>query len=86
MMPASVLAYYQLGQFLMLVMVFSWLFSTFGFLSICSVIGPKDDFGQLNCCSSCKNEPEEETGNLAIPDLDKSPHDQNNKGITTTPL
>ncbi|PFX28516.1 protein dispatched homolog 1-like [Stylophora pistillata] len=90
MMPASVLAYYQLGQFLMLVMVFSWLFSTFGFLSICSVIGPKDDFGQLNCspflsiCSSCKNEPEEEMGNLAIPDLDKSPHDQNDTDITTT--
>lgn len=48
MMPATVLAYYQLGQFLMLVMVFSWLYSTFAFLSICAVIGPKDNFGQLS--------------------------------------
>ncbi|KAL9981003.1 hypothetical protein ACROYT_G009655 [Oculina patagonica] len=48
MMPATVLAYFQLGQFLMLVMVFSWLYSTFGFLSICTVIGPREDFGQLN--------------------------------------
>ncbi|KAL9981000.1 hypothetical protein ACROYT_G009652 [Oculina patagonica] len=48
MMPATVLAYFQLGQFLMLVMVFSWLYSTFGFLSICTVIGPREDFGQLS--------------------------------------
>ena len=48
MMPATVLAYFHLGQFLMLVMVFSWLYSTFCFLSICTVIGPKDDFGQLS--------------------------------------
>ena len=48
MMPATVLMYLQLGQFLMLVMVFSWFFSTFSFLSICSVIGPKDNFGQLS--------------------------------------
>ena len=44
-MPATVLAYFQLGQFLMLVMVFSF---TFSFLSICAVIGPKDNFGQLS--------------------------------------
>lgn len=48
MMPATVLAYYQLGQFLMLVMVFSWLYSTFGFLLICSMVGPKNNFGQLS--------------------------------------
>lgn len=47
-MPATVLVYFQLGQFLMLVMVFSWFYSTFSFLSICSVIGPKENFGQLS--------------------------------------
>ena len=47
-MPASVLAYFQLGQFLMLVMVFSWFYSTFIFLSICTMIGPNNDFGQLS--------------------------------------
>ena len=64
MMPATVLAYFQLGQFLMLVMFFSWLYSTFGFLSICTVIGPKDNFGQLSIthlfrkCGLCRVSPE----------------------------
>ena len=63
-MPAKVLAYFQLGQFLMLVMVFSWFYSTFCFLSICSMIGPKDDFGQLSIthlfrrCGPCRVTPE----------------------------
>ena len=63
-MPATVLVYYQLGQFLMLVMVFSWFHSTFGFLSICAVIGPKDNFGQLSFthllrrCGLCRVKPE----------------------------
>ena len=48
MMPAIVLVYIQLGQFLMSVMAFSWLYATFGFLSFCAVIGPVGDFGQLN--------------------------------------
>ena len=63
-MPATVLAYYQLGQFLMLVMVFSWLYSTFAFLSVCAFIGPKDNFGQLSItglfrwCGFCRVNPE----------------------------
>ena len=66
-MPAKVLAYFQLGQFLMLVMVFSWLYSTFIFLSICTMIGPKNDFGQLNVtrlfrrCGLCRVKPKEST-------------------------
>ena len=47
-MPAKVLVYFQLGQFLMLVMVFSWFYSTLIFLSICKMIGPQNDFGQLS--------------------------------------
>ena len=63
MMPATVLVYFQLGQFLMLVMVFSWFYSTFSFLSICAVIGPKDNFGQLSIgdlfrkCGLCRVKP-----------------------------
>ena len=63
MMPATVLAYFQLGQFLMLVMVFSWLYSTFGFLSICTFIGPRNSFGQLSIthwfrkCGLCRVKP-----------------------------
>ena len=64
-MPATVLAYFQLGQFLMLVMVFSWFYSTFCFLSICAMIGPKDNFGQLSItrlfrrCGLCRVTPED---------------------------
>jgi len=71
MMPAKVLAYFQLGQFLMLVMVFSWLYSTFSFLSICAMIGPKDNFGQLNIsrlfqrCGLCRVKPEDSKDHLA---------------------
>lgn len=53
---SKVLAYSQLGQFLMLVMLFSWLYATFAFLSICAVIGPVGNFAQLSikklCCKS----------------------------------
>ena len=73
MMPATVLAYFQLGQFLMLVMVFSWFYSTFIFLSICAVIGPKDNFGQLSisnlfrrCCRGKAGEESTDKSELVI--------------------
>ena len=46
-MPARVLAYQQLGIFLMLVMFTSWTFSTFFFMSLCTVLGPQGNFGQI---------------------------------------
>ncbi|XP_031553348.1 protein dispatched homolog 1-like [Actinia tenebrosa] len=55
MMPAIVLVYNQLGQFLMLLMVFSWLYATFAFLSLCAVIGPVGNFGQLSLTKFCSN-------------------------------
>ena len=49
MIPAKVLVYFQMAQFLMLVMVVSWIYSTFFFLPLCMVIGPTGNFGQLTC-------------------------------------
>ena len=47
MIPAKVLVYFQMAQFLMLVMVVSWIYGTFFFLPLCMVIGPTEHFGQL---------------------------------------
>lgn len=49
MFPATVLVYYQMAQFLMLLMVVSWTYSTFFFLPLCMVAGPTGSFGQLTC-------------------------------------
>ncbi len=46
-MSAKVIAYQQLGTFLMLVMTTSWAFSTFFFQSLCRIIGPKGQFAQI---------------------------------------
>ena len=54
MVPAKVLVYYQMAQFLMLVMVVSWFYSTFFFLPLCMVIGPTKNFGQLTSQLMCK--------------------------------
>ena len=52
MMPSSILAYTQLGTFLMLIMFFSWLYANFSFQPLCSLIGPQRTFGQLSVPSS----------------------------------
>lgn len=54
MMPSVVLAYNQLGQFLMIVMVMSWFYATFIFQSMCAVAGPKENFGQLSITKWCR--------------------------------
>ena len=55
MLPSTVLAYQQLGIFLMLVMSVSWAFSTFFFQSLLRTFGPEGGFGQFSwpvsdCC------------------------------------
>ncbi|ELT93392.1 hypothetical protein CAPTEDRAFT_42552, partial [Capitella teleta] len=47
MLPSSILAYTKLGIFLMLVMLFSWIYSTFLFQSICRIIGPRGNVCQI---------------------------------------
>lgn len=55
-MPSTVLAYRQLGTFLMLLMSISWLMSTLFFMALLRCAGPQGGFGQYHwpscdCCS-----------------------------------
>lgn len=47
MMPSTVLAYTQLGTFLMLIMCISWAFATFLFQCMCRCLGPQGTCGQI---------------------------------------
>ncbi|ELT92141.1 hypothetical protein CAPTEDRAFT_215001 [Capitella teleta] len=48
-MPSHILAYRQLGIFLMLVMVIAWFSASFLFQSMCAVFGPRGEFLQFRC-------------------------------------
>ncbi|XP_049846062.1 protein dispatched [Schistocerca gregaria] len=48
MLPSSVLAYIQIGIFLVAVMIVSWVYSTFFFGSLLAVCGPQHGFGQFS--------------------------------------
>lgn len=50
MLPSHVLAYYKLGSFLMIIMSFSWSYSTFLFQSLCRIVGPRGNFCQVPSC------------------------------------
>lgn len=58
MLPSSVLAYIQIGVFLLVAMTISWIYSTFFLMSLLSVMGPQFGFGQLsfNLCKKTRNE------------------------------
>lgn len=47
MLPSCVLAYIQIGVFLLLVMGISWIYATLFLCPLLSVIGPSSDFGQF---------------------------------------
>uniref|UniRef100_A0A4X1TIV2 Protein dispatched homolog 1 n=1 Tax=Sus scrofa TaxID=9823 RepID=A0A4X1TIV2_PIG len=47
MMPSTVLAYTQLGTFMMLIMCISWTFATFFFQCLCRCLGPQAACGQI---------------------------------------
>ncbi len=47
-MPSRIVAFQELGTFLMVVMTFSWLYSTFFFQSLLSVLGPRARFCQIS--------------------------------------
>ena len=55
MIPATVLAYQQIGIFLTLVMTSSWFFGTFFFMSLCRALGPNKTCAQitLTCEAGC---------------------------------
>lgn len=55
MMPSTILAYRQLGTFLMVVMAVSWTYATFYFQSLLRCFGPEGGFGQFHwpTCDVC---------------------------------
>lgn len=63
MIPSSVLAYTQIGSFLLIVMSISWLYGTFFFASILCVIGPQNNFGQIRM-PSCNIKDNKNSKNL----------------------
>ncbi|XP_061781068.1 protein dispatched homolog 1 isoform X1 [Nerophis lumbriciformis] len=54
MMPSTVLAYTQLGTFMMLIMCISWAFATFFFQSLCRCLGPQGAWGQIPLPAKCR--------------------------------
>ncbi|XP_055523625.1 protein dispatched [Wyeomyia smithii] len=47
MLPSNVLAYIQIGVFLLIAMLTSWIYATFFLMSLLRVIGPQFGFGQF---------------------------------------
>lgn len=47
MLPSTILAYIQIGVFLVIVMSISWIYATFFLMSLLRVIGPQYGFGQF---------------------------------------
>ncbi|TNN38264.1 Protein dispatched 1 [Liparis tanakae] len=54
MMPSTVLAYTQLGTFMMLIMCVSWAFATFFFQCMCRCLGPQGTCGQIPLPKRCQ--------------------------------
>lgn len=58
MLPSSVLAYIQIGMFLVIIMCVSWTYSTFFLMPLLCIIGPRHGFGQFSynnfMCCLCK--------------------------------
>lgn len=55
MLPSSVLAYNQIGMFLVIIMCVSWTYATFFLMSLLCIAGPRHGFGQFSyqifmCC------------------------------------
>lgn len=48
MFPSGLISFSKMGQFLMLVMFFSYMYATFFFVPMCAIFGPTKNFGKLN--------------------------------------
>ena len=49
-LPSSLVAYQQIGTFVVVVMVTSWIYSTLFLPSMLRICGPQHGFSQLRCC------------------------------------
>jgi predicted RND superfamily exporter protein len=47
MFPSSLVSFSKMGQFLVLVMCFSYMYATFFFVPMCALFGPTNNFGNL---------------------------------------
>ncbi|ELT89133.1 hypothetical protein CAPTEDRAFT_194471 [Capitella teleta] len=82
-MPSHILAYRQLGTFLMLVMAIAWFFATFLFQAMSSVLGPKKNFLQLTCCKkSQKTDQHTQNQQLAASDFDQNSKSGNSSYVS----
>ena len=80
-MGANIMPYLQLGIFMMIVMLFSWILSSFGFLSLCYRFGPQSDFLQFRL-PFCKSEVKpviEELCNDIMEDVNTKPTENQNE-------
>lgn len=82
MFPTDVLAYNRFGEFLMIVMAASWLYSTYFFLGLLSALGPQGRCGDLRCrcqcCDDIASDPDEHTTVITeTSSLRATPHDLN---------
>ncbi|KAM8846716.1 LOW QUALITY PROTEIN: protein dispatched homolog 1 [Synchiropus picturatus] len=81
MMPSTVLAYTQLGTFMMLIMCISWAFATFFFQCMCRCLGPQGTCGQIPLPKKlqCRAFSKETSANVSLesksPNLGKYPVD-----------
>ena len=53
MYPSSLISFCRMGQFLMLVMCFSYLYATFFFVPMCALFGPTHNFGKIRIKHWC---------------------------------
>ena len=63
MFPSGLVSFGKMGEFLMLVMCFSYIYATFFFVPMCALFGPTNNFGNLklkelttaiwNACTCC---------------------------------
>ncbi|GJQ67819.1 putative hedgehog receptor [Trypoxylus dichotomus] len=72
MMPSTILAYIQIGTFLMTVMAVSWLYATFHLISLLAIGGPTGDFGQCTysqiLCQALLSKKQSNKSSRQIPD------------------
>lgn len=80
MLPSSVVAYIQIGVFLIVVMTTSWLYSTFFLMSLLYVLGPEHNFGQFRyrAARPRRTRGGGGAGGLTIPKPDSEEDDDNN--------
>lgn len=72
MMPSLVLAYIQIGVFLVIVMAVSWFYATFHLGAMLAVAGPQNNFGRCNYKKICSLTQTFDTNNTVSKDYEQT--------------